>query len=132
MKLSPILLFPTGAVAPEPTTPPSLRTPATADRICAAIRESGLSDRSAAALVGVSSSEMERWRREDPAFASRLAVAREEFRDACLLVIRTRGSPTARSTAMRRRGCGSMGSRNENRAPLFSAGAVTNLQHPAR
>ncbi len=36
---------------------------------------------------------MERWRREDPAFASRLAVAREEFRDACLLVIRNARNP---------------------------------------
>jgi hypothetical protein len=93
MKLSPILLFPTGAVAPEPTTQPSLRTPKTADRICAAIRANGLSDLAAAALAGVSSAAMESWQREDHEFASRLEAAREEFRNACLLVIRQARKP---------------------------------------
>ncbi|HEV7406023.1 MAG TPA: hypothetical protein VGO11_23960 [Chthoniobacteraceae bacterium] len=88
MKLSPILLFPTGEVAPEPASRPSLRTPETADKICAAIRATGLPDLSAGALAGVSSAEMTRWREEDAEFASRLAAAREELRDKLLKGIR--------------------------------------------
>jgi hypothetical protein len=88
MKLSPILLFPTGAIADQTTMQTLLRTPQTADRICATIRESGLPDRHAAALARVNSASLERWRQEDGEFAGRLVAAREEFRNARLREIR--------------------------------------------
>src|SRR4051794_5856245 len=81
MKLSPILLFPTGEVLTEPPTQPSLRTPETVNKICATIREVGLADLAAGALAGVGSAAMTRWFQEDEEFAGRLEAAREEFRN---------------------------------------------------
>lgn len=93
MKLSPILLFPTGAVLDETTSRPSRRTPEAADKICAAIRASGLADRLAGALAGVTSAAMESWREEDEEFARRLDAAREEYRNGLLSNIRQARNP---------------------------------------
>jgi hypothetical protein len=107
MKLSPLLYFPTAAVAAATTRQASLRTPETAARICAAIRETGLSDLHAAALAGVSSAAMIQWRQEDGEFASRLDAAREELRNACLREIRQArnrdGSPDRQAQAWLRK-----------------------------
>ncbi len=93
MKLSPILIFPTGAVLTETTRQTLQRTPETVDRICAKIRESGLPDLAAGALAGVGSAAMERWRQEDEGFARRLEAAREEFRNERLRQIRQARNP---------------------------------------
>jgi hypothetical protein len=88
MKPSNILIFPTLAAKGLSTWQPAQRTPETLDKICATIRETGLSDNAAAALAGVTSSQFASWRREDPEFARRLEAAREEFRNALLEQIR--------------------------------------------
>src|SRR5687768_16963722 len=88
MKLPPLLSFPSGAAVAPASDHSSLRTPETVASMCAAIRESGLSDRSAAALAGVSSAALARWRLEDAEFGAQLDAAREEFAEARLQVIR--------------------------------------------
>jgi hypothetical protein len=92
MKPSNILIFPSPAHAPTPARP-SLRTPETAEKICAVIRENGLPDRAAAALAGLGSAALERWRQDDAGFASRLDAAREEFCNARLREIREARNP---------------------------------------
>src|SRR4051812_14961009 len=85
-KLAPLLIFP--AAEQAATGRPSLRTPETVLKICAAIRESGHTDTHAAALAGVSSSAVSRWRQEDEDFAVQLDTARAEYLDARLREIR--------------------------------------------
>ncbi|HEV7405532.1 MAG TPA: hypothetical protein VGO11_21485, partial [Chthoniobacteraceae bacterium] len=66
---------------------PSLRTPETVLKICAAIRQRGHSDTHAAALAGVSSTAVSRWRQEDEEFALLLDTARADYLDVRLQVI---------------------------------------------
>ncbi len=74
-----------------PTHPgrPTLYTEATIERLCAHIREHGLSDSPAAVRAGVSVASISRWKRAHPGLAPRLAGAREEFRAAMLSIILT-------------------------------------------
>ena len=85
-KLTPLLIFPSAADAAT-TGRPSLRTPETVAKICAAIRERGHSDTHAAAKAGVSSSAVSRWRQEDEEFAVQLDAARTDYLDARLQAI---------------------------------------------
>jgi hypothetical protein len=86
-KFGPLLVFPSTEKATT-TGRPSLRTPETVTKICAAIREDGHTDTHAAALAGVSSSTVARWREEDEEFAGQLVTARAEYLDARMKEIR--------------------------------------------
>ncbi len=100
-RLLPLLIFPSAADQATATGRPSLRTPDLVNKICAAIRRNGHTDTHAAALAGVSSSAVSRWRQEDEEFAALLDTARADFLDARLTEIReTRkrdGSPDWRA-----------------------------------
>ena len=100
-RLPPLLIFPSAADQAAATGRPSLRTPDIISKICAAIRQNGHTDTHAAALAGVSSSAVSRWRQEDEEFAVLLDTARADFLDARLTEIReTRkrdGSPDWRA-----------------------------------
>jgi hypothetical protein len=87
-KLAPLLIFPSAADQGSATGRPSLNTPEIVTKICAAIRRNGHTDTHVAALVGVSSSTVSRWRQEDEEFAAQLDTARAEFLDARLEEIR--------------------------------------------
>jgi hypothetical protein len=87
-KPGPVLIFPSKVAAASNMGRPSLRTPDTVAKICAAIREDGHTDTHAAALAGVSSSAVSRWRQEDEEFADQLVAARAEYLDARLKEIR--------------------------------------------
>jgi hypothetical protein len=86
-KLPPLLIFPAAEQAASNIGRPSLRTPETVLKICAAIRQRGHSDTHAAALAGVSSSAVSRWRQEDEEFALLLDTARADYLDVRLQVI---------------------------------------------
>ncbi|HEV7406677.1 MAG TPA: hypothetical protein VGO11_27250 [Chthoniobacteraceae bacterium] len=81
------MIFPAAEQAASNTGRPSLRTPETVLKICAAIRQRGHSDTHAAALAGVSSSAVSRWRQEDEEFALLLDTARADYLDVRLQVI---------------------------------------------
>jgi hypothetical protein len=85
-KLLPLLIFPAAQTAA--TGRPSLRTPEVVTKMCASIRENGHRDTHAAALAGVSSSAVSRWRQEDEEFALQLDTARAEYLEVRLKEIR--------------------------------------------
>jgi hypothetical protein len=102
-KPGPVLIFPSAAEKAAANGRPSLRTPETVAKICAAIRESGHTATHAAALAGVSSSAVSRWRQEDEESSDQLDAARAEYLDARLKTIsetcKRDGSPDWRAQA---------------------------------
>jgi hypothetical protein len=87
-KLPPLLIFPAEEAASSAMGRPSLKTPETVAKICAAIRAHGHSDSHAAARAGISSSAVSRWRQEDEEFAIQLDAARTDYLEARLEEIR--------------------------------------------
>jgi hypothetical protein len=87
-KLPPLLIFPAEEAAKGGMGRPSLKTPETVAKICAAIRAHGHSDTHAAARAGISASAVSRWRQEDEEFAIQLDEARTDYVEARLEEIR--------------------------------------------
>jgi hypothetical protein len=97
----------TSSIQPASVAPkrgrPTIQTEQVIARICAYIREEGISDSAAGCFAGVSSTTLGRWKQEDEDFELALGRARGEFEINCVRVIHNamnkNGTPNWRANA---------------------------------
>jgi hypothetical protein len=74
-------------VSPPPTGQPSGYSEATVGWLFEAIRWRGMWDTGAAVSLGIARSTLSGWKKEHPELEERLAMAREQFREAKLAIV---------------------------------------------